>query len=144
MPLIRVARSKSRMPERHAEIPVRLRLEVEGRRLAVPAHFLIVLGRASDGHARVRQVRQRQQQRRALVLGLIELDFELANLLPARLARGKERRRILALPLGARDFVAGGVLLALETFDLGNQPPPPRLERRQLLEIGVGIEAAVA
>ncbi len=78
------------------------------------------------------------------MLGLIELDLELADLLRAGLAGGKERGRVLTLPLGARDFVAGGVLLALEPLDLGNQPPPPRFERRQLLEIGVDIEAAVA
>ena len=97
----------------------------------------------ADGNAGVRQVRQRQQQRRALVLGLIELDLELADVLPARLVRGKERRGVLPLPLGARDFVAGGVLLPLEALDLRDQPPAARLERRQLLEIRVGIEAAV-
>ena len=78
------------------------------------------------------------------MLDLIELDLELPNLLTARLAGGKKRRRVLALPLGARDLVAGGVLLPLEAFDLGNQTPAARLERRQLLEIRVGLEAAVA
>ena len=53
-------------------------------------------------------------------------------------------RGILALALDARDFIAGGVLLALQTFDFGNEPPPPRLERCELLEIGVRIEPAVA
>ena len=78
------------------------------------------------------------------MLGLLELDFELANLLPSRLARGKKMRRILALPFDARDFIAGGILFALQTFDLGNEPAPPRLERCELLEIGIRIEPAVA
>ena len=77
------------------------------------------------------------------MLGLIELNLELADLLPAGLARRKERRRILPLPLRPRDFVARRVLLPLEALDLGNQASPPRLERRQLLEIRVGIEAAI-
>ena len=93
--------------ERGADLPMRPRIEVERRRLAVPAHELIVLCRPADRHAGVRQVRQRQQQCRALVLGLIELDLELADLLRTRLARGKERSRVLALPLGTRDLVAG-------------------------------------
>ena len=54
------------------------------------------------------------------------------------------RRRVLPLALRARDLVAGRVLLALQPLDLGDQPPAPGFERRQLLEIGVGIEAAVA
>ena len=129
--------------ERGAELPVRPGIEVERRRLAVPAHDLIVLGRPADRHARVRQVRQRQQQRRALLLDLIELDLELPDVLRARLAGGKERRRVQALPLGARDFVAGRVLLALEPSISGISRRRLRLERRQLLEIGVGVEAAI-
>ena len=78
------------------------------------------------------------------MLGLIELDLELADLLRARFARGKERRRVLTLALRPRDLVAGGVLLALQTLDFRNQAPASRLERRQLLEIRIGIEAAVA
>ncbi len=82
-------------------------------RLAVAAHFLVVRGARADRDAGVRQVRQRHQQRRPLLLDLIELDLELPDLLRARLVRGENRRRIQALPLGARDLVAGGVLLAL-------------------------------
>ena len=51
---------------------------------------------------------------------------------------------VVPLPLGARDLVAGGVLLALQPLDLGDQPAAARFERRDLLQIGVRIEAAVA
>ena len=50
---------------------------------------------------------------------------------------------VLALPLGARDLVAGRVLLALQAFDLRNQPAAMRFRRRQLLELGRHVEAAV-
>ena len=99
---------------------------------------------APDGHARVRQVRQRQQQGRALRAPISSSsDLELPDLL----RRGPcSPRRVARRPgpgaSGARDFVAGGVLLALEPLDLGNQAPALGFERRELLEIGVGIEAA--
>ncbi len=92
----------------------------------------------------MRKVGKRQQQRRALLLDLIELDLELSDLLRPLLAGGKERCRVLPLALGARDLVSGRILIALEALDFGDQPPAPGFERRQLLEIGVGVEAAVA
>jgi hypothetical protein len=92
----------------------------------------------------VRQVGQRHQQRRALLLGLVDLDLELADMLRPGLAGGKQRRRVDALALGARDLVTGGVLLALQAFHFRDQPSAPGFERRQLLEVGVGIHAAVA
>ena len=49
--------------ERRPQVPVRLRLEVERRRLAVAAHFEVVGRALAHRHARVRQVRQRHQQR---------------------------------------------------------------------------------
>ena len=50
--------------ERGAEIPVRLRLEVERARLAVRAGLPVVCGALADRHARVRQVRQHQERLR--------------------------------------------------------------------------------
>ena len=52
--------------------------------------------------------------------------------------------RVEPLPLGPRDLVARRVLLALEPFELGNQPAPRGLERGDLLERLVRIEPAVA
>ena len=46
--------------ERRAEIPVRLRREVERARLADAAHLDVVRGALADRHAGVRQVRQVQ------------------------------------------------------------------------------------
>ena len=69
--------------------------------------------------------------------------LELPNLLRPLPVRVEDAARVLALPLRARDLVAGGVLLALQTLELGNQPAPPVLERRQLLELGVDMHPAV-
>ena len=81
-----------------------------------------------------------EQQRAALVLDLIDLDFDLPDVLRARLVRREDRGRVLALALGTRHLIAGGVLLALETLELGDQPASARFERRQLLELGVRRE----
>src|SRR5581483_7300060 len=48
--------------ERRAEIPMRLRLEIEASRLAVPAHFDVVVSALADRHARVRQIWQVQHR----------------------------------------------------------------------------------
>ena len=69
------------------------------------------------------------------MLDLIELDAELADLLRPLTVGLEDGARVFALPLRARDFVAGRILLALQTFELGNQPPAAVLERRQLLEL---------
>ena len=128
-------------PERGTEIPMRLRLEVEGPRLAVAAHFDVVGGARAARHAGVRNVRQRHHQRRALRLDLIGLDFELTDPLRARLVGGKDPGRVEPLALRPRDFVAGGVLFALQPFELRDQPAPARLERGELFELGVRIHA---
>ena len=85
-----------------------------------------------------------EQRRVALMLDRVELDAELLDLLRARAVGFLDRRRVLALPLGARDLVARRVLLPLQPFDLGNQPAARGLERGDLLERLVGIEPAVA
>ena len=65
---------------------MRLRLEVEGGRLAVPAHLDVVSLRGPGRHAVVRQIRQRERESVALgfhrfELGLVLLD-QNAVLLP--------------------------------------------------------------
>ena len=91
----------------------------------------------------MRQIGQRHQKQRALLLDLIQLDAQLSNLLRPLPVRLEDAARVLALPLRARDLVAGRVLLALQPFELGNQPAPPVLERRELLELAVDVHAAV-
>ncbi len=91
----------------------------------------------------MRQIGQRHQNERALLLDLIQLDAELPDLLRPLTVRFEDAARVLALPLRARNLVAGRVLLALQPFELGNQPAPPVLERRQLLELAVDVHPAV-
>ena len=43
-----------------------------------------------------------------------------------------------------RDFVARRILLPLQTLDFRNQTSSSRFERRQLLEIRIGVEPAVS
>ncbi len=69
--------------------------------------------------------------------------LELPNLLRPLPVGLEDAARVFALPLRARDFVARRVLLALQPFELGNQPAPPVLERRELLELAVDVHPAV-
>ena len=55
----------------------------------------------------------------------------------------EDAARVLALPLRARNLVARRILIALQPLELGNQPPPPVLERRELFELCVDVPAAV-
>ena len=96
-----------------------------------------------DGDAGVRDVRQRHQDDRALLFDLIELDAELAYLLRALPVRLEDTARVLPLTLGPRHFVAGRILIALQTFELRNQPASPVFERRELLEVALDVPAAV-
>ena len=50
---------------------------------------------------------------------------------------------VLPESLEARDLLAGGVLLALQGLDLDDPGPAPLVERHQLGEQGVGLQAAV-
>ena len=78
-----------------------------------------------------------------MLLDLVELDFDLPDLLRACLVGRKDRGRVLSLTLGARDLVAGGVLLALQALELGNQTTTPELQRRKLFQLGVQTQTAV-
>ena len=62
----------------------------------------------------------------ALMLDRVELDAELLDLLRARAVRLLDRRRVVTLPLGARDFVAGRVLLPLQRLELRDDPTARR------------------
>ena len=77
-------------------------------------------------------------------LDVVELNLELPDLLVARLVGGKDPRGVETLALGARDLVAGRVLLPLQSLELGNEALAARLERRELLQLGVRVQAAVA
>jgi len=90
----------------------------------------------------MRQVRQGHEDRRTLLFDLIQLDAQLSNLLRALTVRLENGAGVLALSLCASNFVAGRVLFAFHSFELGNQPPPPVLERGQLFELAVGVHSA--
>ena len=90
----------------------------------------------------MRDVWQRHQQTCPLTLHLIELDAELADLLGTLPVRLKDRARVAALPFRPRHFVAGRVLFAFQTLELGDQPPPPVLQHGQLFELAVDGQTA--
>src|SRR3954447_7525407 len=123
---------------------MRPRFEIKRGRVAVPAYFLVVGGAGTDWHRAVRQGRYRHQQRSALLLDLIELDFQPADLLTARFVGRKDVGGIFALPLGAGDLVAGGILIPLEAFHFGDQPAAARFEDGNLLQVSVRIQATIA
>jgi hypothetical protein len=92
----------------------------------------------------MRQVRQDEKRRAALMLDRIELRFEHLDLLRPQAVGLAHRRRIDALARRARDLVARRVLLPLQPLDLRNDPPPRRLERGEILERLVRIDPAAA
>jgi hypothetical protein len=75
-----------------------------------------------------------------VALDRIELDVQLLDLLGALLVRLEDVGRVLALPLRARDLVAGRVLLALQALHLRNEATPMGLERCQLLELRARVQ----
>ena len=131
--------------ERRAEIPVRLRLEVERARLADAAHFDVVGRARADRHARVRQVRQHHAARRCAAARRRRAGRSSCLICCAR-ARLASWIGVVSSPWRfARAISSPEVFCsALQPFDLGNQPAARGLERRDLLERLVGIEAAVA
>src|SRR5262249_48858229 len=98
--------------ERWAEVPVRLWREVERSRRAVTPPFHVVRRALPLRHALVRQVRQVQHRRVALVLDRIELNAELLDLRRTLLVGLLNVRGVVALPLRPRNLVARRVLLA--------------------------------
>jgi len=100
---------------------VGLRLERECPWRADPPD-LEVVGRAlPDRDALMREVRDRKQAAIPTLFDRIELDTLLLDLLRTRAARLLDLRRVELLPFRARHFVAGRVLLALQSFELRQQ-----------------------
>ena len=122
---------------------MRFGLEREHRGGAVPPNFLVVLGGRANRHARVRQIRERHEERRTLRLDLADLDLELADALRARLVRPEDRRGVEPFALRTRNLLGRRVLLPFETLDLRQQRAAPRLERRELRQLGLDLQPAV-
>ena len=91
----------------------------------------------------MRQVRDDQQRMIPALLEQIELHRHLLDLRRPLTIRLLNLRRVLAAALRLRDLVGGGVLFALQSFELGNQAAAPRLERGDLLQLAGQIHAAV-
>ena len=145
-PEIFVAALEVEDAERRAEVPVRLRLEVERARLADAADLDVV------GGARARPARARAAGSAASAAALRRSSSTASSSASsclicwprARLA-AKIGARVVPLPLGARDLVARRVLLALEPLDLAGSAARRRASSvGELLEVGVGVDAAVA
>src|SRR5580765_3071991 len=103
--------------ERRSEIPVRNRRKIEGAWLTV-APDLHVVGRGlANRHGLVRQVRQDDDGRLALVLDGVQLQPHLLDLLRARPVCLLHGRGVFPLALRPRDLVARRVLLALQPLE---------------------------
>ncbi len=143
-PEIFVARSKSMMPSAVPRSQCAFGSKSNARGSPWRRASAIVRRGLPDRHAVVRQVGQRQQRGIALVLDGVELDAELLDLLIALPARLLDVGRVLPLALRLGDLVARRVLLAFEALVLTDEPLPQALERRDVFERLVGIEAAVS
>jgi hypothetical protein len=100
----------------------------------VSAYLDVVAAALPDRHAVVGKIRNGQEYPIPPLLARLELDAQLFDLLSSGAVGFLDLRRILALPLRARDFVSGGVLLTLQALNLRQEPAPLRFEHRQFLE----------
>ena len=132
-PDIFVARSKSRMPSAGPISQCGLRLEVERARLAVPPHFLVVRGaRVPTGTLACGRFGSVISSADRCCSTWSSSNLELLDLLRRALCSPRRCRTHPALAASrARPRLPDGVLLALEPFDLGDQPAPARFERRR-------------
>ena len=119
-----------------------LRLEIERARLSPRAHDDVVCGAATLRYGGMRNIRQRHQQQRPLLLDLIELDAELPYLLRPLAVGFENRGRVLPLALGARHFISRRVLLALQPLELGDEATAAVLQHGELFELAVDNQAA--
>jgi len=89
----------------------------------------------------VRQIGNRQQPAIASLLNGVELDAELLDLLRSLTIGLLDLRGIDALPLRTRNFVSRRVLFALQSLELGENPPATRFERGQLFKLARQVHA---
>src|ERR1051326_4571178 len=118
-------------PERFAELPVRFRSELEGRRLAHGADHP-VRRRGPGGTRGVGQVGKAKQRLVELVLELPGLGVERLHPLARRLEGGEELLGGLLVPLSPGHFLGLRVPLRLEPLGVGHHgaPAPVQVEHR--------------
>ena len=127
--------------QRLSQIPVRLGREIELRRLAPAADFLVVRRRAAHGHARVRHVGNPDQQPAQLAVELLRNFFMLLDLLAQALGFFDQPRRILLVLLELRDLFRGAVALGLQVLGFGDGFAPARVEFPEAADDLAGIES---
>src|SRR5436190_20624338 len=91
----------------------------------------------------MRNVRDDEQALVPSLLKKVELCVGLLDLRRAVAVGLLNFRGVLPLPLRSGDLVSRGVLLALQPFDLGQQPAATGLEGRKLLELARQVDAAI-
>ena len=89
----------------------------------------------------MRQIGNRQQPAIASLLNGVELDAELLDLLRSLAAGLLDLRGVDALPLRTRNFISRGVLFALQSLELREDPPATRFERGQRFKLARQVHA---
>ena len=114
---------------------MRLRVEGEGWRRSVPAHFDVVRAARADGHTLVRQVGNRQETAISTLFHHVQLGAELFYLVVPLAGGLLDLDGVQPLPFRTRDFIAGSVLFPLEPFELGQNPAAARFQRCEVFEL---------
>jgi hypothetical protein len=130
-------------PERWPEIPVRLRCEGERSRRADTANFLVVVCAFSDRDARMRNVGDDEHRLMAPLFEFIDFGACLLDLRRALTIDFLNLCRVLSLPLRLRNLVGRRLLLALQPFELRQQPTTTGLERGKLIELTRQVGTAI-
>ena len=89
------------------------------------------------------KIRHGQQHALPLALERFQFGVELLDTLRPLAIRIEQRRGVLAEPLQTGHFVARGVLLALQRFDLEDERAALLVERRQIGQERLGLEPPV-
>ena len=95
-------------------------------------HFHVVGAALPDRDTLVRQIGNRQQPAIATLLDCVEFDAKLLDLLRSLPTRFLNLRRIDAHALRTRNFISRRVLLAFQSFELGEDTSATSLECGQL------------
>ena len=127
--------------QRRPEIPVRLGFEVENAWRAPAPHLDVVLGAGAFGHARMRRVGQRLQQRRPFLLDAGQLRVQCLDLVCAQTVLRQQLRGVGAGLLGLGDLLPDAVPLGLQALHTGQQFPALPVEVLEAVEHGIGAWA---
>ena len=116
-----------------------LRRELEARRLAPAADFLVVLLTGPARHAVVRQVGQSQEQVATLLLDRVERGLLLLDPIPEGLALRQQIVRRLTRLLRLGDLGAQRLALPARGLQIGDDRPALGVERLDSGELGLQV-----